>query len=180
MTIDTQQFEEVIKHFTAELQHVRTGRAAPSLIESIPVQAYGSTMRIQELAAITAPEPQTLVIQPWDMSTVRAIETALRECDYHFNPVVDGQILRVNFPPLTEEKRRDLVKIVNHKAEEARISVRKVREEQLKEAKEAEKNGDISEDVLHRFEKDIQAATDDANAKIKTKVEVKEKELMTI
>lgn len=180
MTIDTQAFNDVLKHFSADLQHVRTGRAAPSLIEAIAVQAYGSTMRIQELAAITAPEAQTLVIQPWDTSVIRAIETALRECDFHFNPVVDGQILRINFPPLTEEKRRDLVKIVNQKAEEARISVRKIREEQLKKAKDLEKKGELSEDELFRFEKEMQAATEDANAKIKSKVEAKEKELMTI
>ncbi|MCW1930118.1 MAG: ribosome recycling factor [Candidatus Kerfeldbacteria bacterium] len=180
MNVDTQAFEETLKHFSADLQHIRTGRAAPSLIESITVEAYGSVMRLQELAAITAPEAQTLVIQPWDSSTIRAIETALRDCDFHFNPVVDGQILRINFPPLTEEKRREMVKIVNQKAEDARISVRKVREEQLKKAKDAEKKGELSEDQLARFEKDMQSAIEDANGKIKAKVESKEKELMTI
>lgn len=180
MTIDSTPFDSALNHFHTELQHVRTGRAMPAMVENIAVAVYGSMMRVQELAAINAPEAQTLVIQPWDVSTVKAIETALRESDYHFNPVVDGQILRLHFPPLTEEKRREMVKIVNQKAEDARISIRKIREEQMKKAKDAQKASDISEDELFRFEKEMQTAVDQYNAQIKLKCEGKEKELMTI
>jgi len=177
---DTTSFEKVITRFQEELKRLRAGGASASILDVIRVEAYGTTMSMQEVASVNTPEPQLLVIQPWDKTLLKAIETAIRKSDIGISPIVDGEVIRLPFPQLTEEKRRDLVKVMNEKAEDAHIAIRKIREEELKACKQQEKAGDISEDEYFRLEKEIQAIVDGYNAKIKTLAEKKTKELMTI
>lgn len=178
--IDTVQFEKTLDVCKAHLQTIRTSRATPAVVDDVRVHAYGSLMRIQELASIHAPEPQMLVIQPWDKTVVKAIEAAIRESQLHLNPVVDGEMIRIPFPPLTEERRRELNTYVAQAVEDARIGIRQQREEMMKELKTKEKNGDISEDERFRTEKEIQQQIDRYNQRIKEMGEAKEKEIMTI
>lgn len=178
--MEKEQFDKTVEHFQEELKSLRTNQANPSMVENINVEAYNSTMKIQELATISMPEPQMLVIQPWDKTVVKQIETALRECDQKFQPVVDGEVIRISFPPLTEEKRKEMVKIVNDKAEDARIALRKVREEYLKELKQQEKDGEISEDEYFREEKEMQKVIGEYNDKVKELADNKAEGLMTV
>ncbi len=173
-------FDKSFEHLRGELSSLHTGRANPGMLENIEIEAYGSKMSLQELASISSPEPQQLLIMPWDKSVVKDIESGLRASDLNLNPVVDGESIRINFPPLTEEKRQELVKIMHTKLEDARISVRKIREELIKELKESEKNGDLSEDEYFREEKEVQTRVDNVNVKIKGLGEKKEQELMTV
>jgi ribosome recycling factor len=175
-----QAFERALQALKTELGQLRAGRSNPAMVESIPVQAYQSTMKLLEVASITAPEARLLVIQPWDRSLIKEIEAALRASELGLEPAVDGEVIRISFPPLTEEKRKELVKVVNEKLEEARIAVRKAREEALKDWKGQEKAGEISEDDYFRKEKQLQQHVDQTNAKIKDLGEAKEKELMTL
>lgn len=178
--IDTAPFEKTLDVCKAHLQTIRTSQATPAILDDLCVQAYGSTMRIQELASVHVPEPQMLLIQPWDKSVLRAIETAIRESQLHLNPVVDGETIRIPFPPLTEERRRELRTSVDRIVEEARITIRLQREELMKELKAKEKNGDISEDERFRGEKEIQQHIDASNQRIKEMGEKKGKEIMTL
>ncbi|MFH1426661.1 MAG: ribosome recycling factor [Candidatus Kerfeldbacteria bacterium] len=177
-------FEEkankAIENLKTELAGLRTSQATPTLVERITVDAYGSPMQLQELASISAPEPQLLVVQPWDKNQMKAIESALSDSDLGINPVVDGEIIRIAFPPLTEEKRTEMVKVMNDKVEDARIAVRKIREEHLKNLKKLQKDGDLSEDDYFRQEKEVQDTVDSVNNTIKEVAEAKEKELMTV
>lgn len=175
------EFDKALEHFHTELRSIHTNRATPSIVEDLGVDAYGSVMRLQELASITAPEPQQLVIQPWDQTLIKAIETALRDhAGLQLSPVVDGVIIRLHFPPLTEERRREIIKLVHQKAEEARISLRKTREDQLRARKAQQKTGELSEDDYFREEKTIQTEVDRVNKAIAAASEQKEAELLTI
>ncbi len=173
-------FDSVISRFTDSLMQIHVGRATPSMVEGLQVEAYGSMMGMQEVAGITAPEPQMLVIQPWDQSLLQAIEAAVRTSDLGLNPVVDGEIVRINIPPMTEEKRKDLVKLMHERAEEARIAIRRLREEALKKYKAEQKEGRISEDDYFREEKAIQDLVDAANESVKSISEAKENDLMKV
>lgn len=178
--MNTELFDKAIEQLQEYLKTMRANRAHPTMIENLPVFAYNSTMRLQELATITIQEAQTLVVQPWDTSVLKAIENALREADIGASPVVDGEIVRLNFPPMTEEKRKEMVKQMHEKVENARIAIRKVREQLLKEAKAEQKAGSLSEDEYFRMEKEIQQTVDAHNATIEKLAQEKEKDLMTI
>jgi ribosome recycling factor len=175
-----EKFQKIIEHLEKELANLRIGRAMPSIVEGIIIEAYGSRSPLMQLAAINVPEPQTLVIQPWDPTVVKDIEKGIHKANLDLNPVVDGKIIRINFPPLTEEKRRELVKIVNQKVEEAKISIKGVREDRIKELKKEEKDKIISEDDKFKEEKELQKIVDEMQIKIKQIAEKKEKELMTV
>lgn len=174
------EFNSIRTKLHEELGNLRTGRANPALIEGVQVEAYGSVMKLQELASINAPEPQTLVVQPWDKSVVKAIESALQQSELDLNPVVDGELLRISFPPLTEERRAEMVKLMHEKIEDARVAARKVREDHLKELKAQQKDGSLSEDEYFRMEKEIQQEMDKFNNEAKEIAESKEQELMTV
>lgn len=174
------EFEKAIEHFQFELGKLRTGRANPALIEDIKVDYYGTRTPLKQMAAISAPEPRSLMVQAWDRSVLGLIESAIRESDLGFNPVNDGVVIRINIPALTEERRRDLVKILNQKAEEARIAVRSVREETLKEIQEMEKEGMISEDDKFKSKDKIQEVVDEFNKKIEEVRAKKEQDIMTV
>ena len=175
------KFTETITHLEEELRGIRTNRANPSMVENITVLAYGSPMKLLEVASISTPEPQQIVIQPWDKSLLHAIESAVAADEkLQASPAVDGEVIRISLPPLTEDRRKDLVKLVGSITEQARIQVRKIREQLLKDAKTKEKAGEMSEDEYFRVEKDIQAQVDAANVAIEEHAPAKEKELMTI
>ena len=172
--------EAAIEHLNAEMGKIRTGRANPALIENLTVDYYGVKTPLKQIASINVPESRSLVIQPWDKGALVYIESALRESDLGFNPNNDGQVIRINIPPLTEERRKELVKVLNQRAEDAKISVRNVREEVWKEIQEAEKEGKISEDDKFSGKDYLQKIVDEYNKKIEEIREKKEAEIMTI
>ncbi len=175
-----QKMQKAIEHLLEELLTVRSGRATPSLLEGIKVSAYGNQMAIKELAGINVPEPRLLLVQPWDAGTAEAIVKAVRESGMGFNPVLDGNVIRVAVPALTEERRNDLIKVVNTKAEEARVSVRNARREAIETIDKEEKGSKISKDDSRRFSENIQKITDEMTAEIDRVIKSKETELKEI
>ncbi len=174
------KFDKVREHLKTQLSAIRSGRAMPALVEQIKIEAYGTMTPLIELAGITAPEPRILVISPWDKSIIKEVEKALQMSNLGAQPVVDGVVIRLNFPALTEERRKELVKIVNSKLEEARVAVRNIREEIIKSFKDKKNTGEISEDDFFAAQKELQKIIDDQNEIIKKMGEEKEKEIMTI
>jgi len=172
-----QKTEQVVLH---EFAGVRTGKASAALIENIPVEAYGSQMRLRELAGITTPEPRVLVVQPWDMGTLHAIEKAIQKSNLGLNPAVDKKVLRIVFPELSTERRQEFVKIVKKMAEDGRVAVRHVRRDAIEQLKKAAKAGGVTEDEEKHAEKDVQKYHDDYIAKIDQHAAHKEKEIMTV
>lgn len=172
--------EQAIEHFKHELGKLRTGRANPAIVEDVMVNYYGTKTPIKQMAAINTPEPRQITIQPWDRSAMGAIEGAIRESDLGFNPVNDGILIRINIPMLTEERRRDLVKILNQKAEEGRIAVRNIREDAWREIQDAEKEGLIGEDDKFKGKEKLQEVVDDFNKNIEEIRARKETEIMTV
>src|SRR5258705_1495773 len=166
--------EKSVDYMTHEFAAVRTGKASPGLVENVDVAAYGSTMKLKQLALITTPEPRLLVIQPFDASTTRDIEKAIKESKLGINPAVDGKIIRLPIPALSEERRRDLVKGIKQMAEEARVRVRSSRREGIDGLKKAQKEGKLTEDDLISYEKEIQKLTDGFTKKIDDAVNSKE------
>ena len=160
---------------------VRTGKASPALVENISVEAYeGSQMRLKELASINTPELRTIVIQPWDVSTVSAIDKAIQAANIGLNPLVDGKIIRLNLPDLTQERREELVKVCRKMAEDGRVAVRHVRRDAIHELKTEQKSGDITQDDLSHGEKEVQKLTDDYIKKIDAHLSHKEEEIMKV
>ncbi len=172
--------EKAIEHLQIELGKLRTGRATPSLVEDLKVDYYGTKTPLKQIAAINTPEPRTIMIQPWDRGALVSIESAIRESDLGFNPNNDGIVIRINIPMLTEERRKDLVKVLNQKAEESRIAVRMVREDALKEIQDMEKAGDISEDDKFKGKDKLQEIIDQYNKKIEEIRAKKEQDIMTV
>lgn len=174
------RFEKSIALFRQELAHVRTGRASSSLLDGIVVDAYGSKMPIEQLATVHIPEPRTILISPWDKGVVAAIESAIRQSDLGLSPSVDGAAIRLNLPQLTEERRLELVKMVGKKAEEARIAVRRIREDILDTLQGAEKSGEISEDDKFAGKEALQKIVDTYNEQIEEIRKKKEEEVKTV
>ena len=174
------EMEKAIEHLSFELGKLRTGRATPSLVEDIKVDYYGNKSPLKQIASINVPEPRQITIQPWDRGAIVPIESAIRESDLGLNPVNDGILIRLIIPALTEERRKDLVKVLGAKVEEGRISIRNIREDAWKEIQEMEKEGQISEDEKFRAKDKLQAVVDEYNKKIEEIREKKEKEIMTV
>src|SRR4051794_31188358 len=152
--------DKSVDYMVHEFAAVRTGKASPGLVENVDVHVYGSTMKLKQLALITTPEPRLLVVQPFDVSTVRDIERALKESKIGITPAVDGKIIRLPVPELSEERRKDLVKSLRQMAEEARVRVRGNRRTAIDEAKKLQKGGSMTEDGLRDAEDQIQKLTD--------------------
>jgi ribosome recycling factor len=169
--------EEVVQH---EFAGVRTGKASPGLVENIMVEVYGSQMRLREVAGITTPEHRMLVIQPWDATTVHPIEKAIQKANLGLNPAVQGNIIRIVLPELSEERRQEFVKIVHKMTESGRVAIRHVRRDALEHVKKEAKNGGISEEDVEHAEKEIQKLTDQYIAKLEAHLQHKEKEIMTV
>lgn len=157
---------------------VRAGRASIDLVENIMVEAYNTKMPLNQLATLSTPEPRLLVIQPWDKSIIKNIESALRAEINDLNPVVDGGVIRIPFPAPTEERRRALVKEVGKIIEEAKIRIRRVREEELRELKTKEEKKEISEDQLFRQKEEVQKSVDEYNKRVEEIGQKKEEEIM--
>ncbi|MFL6582910.1 MAG: ribosome recycling factor [Chthoniobacterales bacterium] len=172
--------EKSVDYMVHEFSAVRTGKASPGLVENVDVEAYGSNMKLKQLALITTPEPRLLVVQPFDAATVRDIEKALKESKIGITPSVDGKIIRLPIPELSEERRKDLVKSLRQMAEEARVRVRGNRRSAIDEAKKLQKGGDLTEDGLRDIEQDIQKLTDRFVKSIDDHVERKEAEVMKV
>ncbi len=175
-----ESMEKSVEFMNHEFNSIRTGKASPALVENLDVMAYGSSMKLKQLALISAPEPRLLVIQPFDAATVRDIERAINESRLGINPAVDGKIIRIPIPELSEERRRDLAKTVKSLAEEARVRVRSCRRAAMEGAKKLEKDGGLTEDSLRDAENDIQKLTDRFVAEIDKHTAAKEAELMKI
>lgn len=169
--------EEIVQN---EFAGVRTGKASPALIENILVEVYGSQMRIRELAGITTPEPRMLVVQPWDAGTTHPIEKAIQKTNLGLNPSVQGKIIRIVLPELSEERRHEFTKVVRKMAEDGRVAVRHVRRDAIEHLKKETKEGKITEDDLEHGEKEVQKLTDQYIARIDGHLTHKEKEIMTV
>ena len=169
--------EEVVQH---EFSGIRTGKASPTLVENIMVEAYGSQMRIRELAGITAPEPRMLLIQPWDAGTVHLIEKAIQKSNLGLNPAVDKKFIRIVLPDLSQERRMEFIKVVKKMSEDGRVAIRHVRRDALEHIKKESKSGGVTEDQIEVAEKEVQKLTDQYIAKIDKHLEHKEKEILTV
>src|SRR3977135_2551734 len=172
--------EKSVDYMVHEFSAVRTGKASPGLVENVDVHAYGSTMKLKQLALITTPESRLLVVQPFDAGTVQDIERALKESKIGIMPAVDGKIIRLPIPELSEERRKDLVKSLRQMAEEARVRVRANRRTAVDEARKMEKAGGLTEDGLRDLESDVQKLTDKSVKEIDEHLERKEAEVMKI
>lgn len=169
--------EHVVVH---EFASVRTGKASASLVENILVETYGSQMRIRELAGITTPEPRTLAIQPWDATTLGHIEKAIQKANLGLSPAVQGKVLRIFFPELSQERRQEFVKIIKKMAEDGRVAIRHVRRDAMDQLKKHSHDSGVTEDETEKAEKALQKLTDDYSAKIDKHFAAKEKELLTV
>src|SRR5919206_739346 len=159
---------------------IRTGRANPSLLDRIEVEVYGTKMALRSVANIGAPEARLLTVTPFDPNSLKDIERAIRDADIGLNPQNDGKILRLPIPELTEERRRELIRMARHMAEEARISVRNVRRDEMKDVHELRKEGEISQDDEHRAEDELQKLTNDYIKRIDSVLADKESELLEV
>ena len=181
---DTKQYEDkmqaALEHFENELTKVRTGRAHPDMLGSVVVEAYGSSMPLNQVANVTTPEAQQLLVSPFDPSNVKAIADAIRTSNLGFNPSDDGRVVRVPIPPLTEERRREMVKLLGDKVEDCRIAMRNVRQDALKEAKRMKDAKELSEEDMKQIEKGIDDDMKTFQAKIDEIFKSKEQEVMTL
>jgi len=186
MTVDsalrsaTEKMDKAIAVLKDELAGVRTGRATPALLQRVVVDYYGTPVPIQQLASFSVPEPRTLVISPFDRNAIAAMEKAIMGSDLGITPGNDGTVIRLSFPPLTEERRKDLIKLVHHRGEEGRVAVRNIRRHSKEELEKLERDGGISEDDLVRSEKELQRLTDKHISDIDEVVAHKDAELKEI
>jgi ribosome recycling factor len=172
--------EKSVDYMVHEFAGVRTGKASPALVENVDVQAYGSSMKLKQLALITTPEPRMLVVQPFDASTVQDVERALKESKIGIMPAVDGKIIRLPIPELSEERRKELVRSLGKMAEEARVRVRSNRRTAMDEAKKLKAAGQLTEDELRDMEEEVQKLTDRFVKSIDDHLKHKEAEVMKV
>lgn len=172
--------EKTIENLKSELSKIRTGRASSAILDGIKVDYYGTPTVLSQVAAISVPEPRLLVIQPWEVNLLKEIEVTIQKSDIGLNPMNDGKVIRLKMPELTEERRKDLVKVVKKIAEEARVAVRLSRKDANDAVKALEKNKKATEDEAKKFSDQIQKVTDEFSAKVDQMGTVKEKEIMTV
>lgn len=181
---DTKPYEakmnQAIEFFEDELKKVRTGRAHPDMLDGVMVKAYGAEMPLKQVANITVPEPQLLQVSPFDPSQVQAVAAGVRDANLGFNPSDDGHVVRVPVPPLTEERRRDMVKQLGEKVEDCRISLRNIRQEAIKEARRMKDSKELGEDDVKRVEKGLDDDMKSYQTKVDEIFKAKEQELMTV
>lgn len=175
-----ERMEKSIGAYQEKLSEIRAGRANPAILNKIKVEYYGTPTPINQMAGISVPEARMIVIQPWDMSVLKDIEKAILASDIGINPNNDGKVIRLAFPELTEERRKELVKDIKKMAEEAKVAVRAVRRDGIDEAKTKQKNSEITEDELKNAENDIQKLTDKKIEEVDKILENKEKEIMSV
>jgi len=166
--------------YSKELSTIRTGRANPKMLDGVRVDIYGQKMPISQLASVSIPEPQMINVQVWDKSNVGAVDQAIRTSDLNLNPLVDGQLLRIAIPKLTEERRKELIKILKIIAEKAKVAIRNIRRDSLEELKKEQKNINLSEDELKKNSNEVQKITDFKIAEIDKKLSEKEAEILKV
>lgn len=171
------EYEKVIEFLNSELSSLRTGRATPALLDNVQVEAYGTFQPVKALASMSTPDSRTLQIDPWDTSVIKAIETAIQASDLGINPVVDGKSIRLVMPMMTEESRKKMVKIMSEKLEEAKVSIRQLREETRKEIG---KQTGISEDIIRKEQEDLDKLTKEYIARIEEIGEKREADIMKV
>ncbi len=172
------RMDKTIEALVTDLRAIRTGRANPALLNHLTIEYYGVTTPVNQVAGISAQEARLLMIKPWDQSALKAIEKAILESDLGLNPNNDGQVIRLVLPQLTRERRQDLVKQVGKRAEEARIAIRNIRRDVLKDMEDAQKEGMISEDELYRVKDRVQELTDRTITQVEQAAKSKEEEIM--
>lgn len=172
--------EKSIESLRKEYQKVRTGRASTGLLDEIRVEYYGNPAPLNQVATLSVPEPRTIIIQPWEAKSIPVIEKAIMNANLGFTPANDGKSIRINIPPLTEERRKEIVKMLKKVAEDAKIALRNIRREAIDDLKKLEKEKQISEDELKRGEKDVQDVTNSFVAKVDEVLAHKEKEVMEV
>lgn len=172
--------DNAVKHCEHDLGTLHTGKASPGMVEDLQVMvsSYGSNMRIRDIAAVTTPDARSIVITPWDKNVLKDIERGIQSANLGFNPSIQGTLVRVPVPELSGERRKDLVKVANNMAEQARVSIRHARHAALDPLKKGQKDGDISEDDLKAYEKDVQKLTDDHIELINKLFKSKEQDLL--
>jgi len=177
-----EHMQKACEYTLHEFSTVRTGKASPSLVEGIDiqVQAYGTSMKLKQLALISTPEPRLIYVKPFDPSTLRDIERGLKEANIGINPAVDGNAIRLPIPEMNQERRKEMVKRIKGMGEEGKVRIRSQRRDGMEAAKKAQKDGSISEDDLERMEEEIQKLTDKYTKEIDTHVVKKEAEVMTV
>jgi ribosome recycling factor len=175
-----EKMAKAIAHSREDFSTVRTGRASPALIEKLKVDYYGTEVPLQQIAGIAVPEAKLMVVTPYDKSALKGIEKAIQASDLGINPSNDGTVIRLVFPDLNEQRRKEMVKQVHHKAEEGRVAVRNVRRAARKDLEGLEKDGDISSDELDRAEKELEKVTHDYVAEIDRMLQTKEQELLSV
>src|SRR5438874_1096109 len=173
-----EKMDKAVGHAQAEFSSIRTGRASPAFVEKLSIDYYGSEVPLQQLAGFSVPEARMLVIQPYDAGSIKAIEKAIQHSDLGLNPSNDGKVIRLSFPPLTAERRKEYVKMVKHMAEEGRVALRNVRRAARHDLEGMEKDGELSADELERVEKELDKLTAAHVAAIDTALEHKEHELL--
>ena len=174
------RMDGALTSLSKEFQGLRTGRASTQLLESVTVEAYGASMPLNQIATVSVPEPRMLSVQVWDKENTKIVEKAIRESNLGLNPQVDGQLLRIPLPDLSEERRQELSKIAAKYAENAKIAVRNVRRDGMDTTKKMEKDGDISQDDRHIYDEEIQTITDKNINKIDELLSSKEVEIMQV
>lgn len=174
------KMQSAINHLNDELKHIRTGKADPRMLNNILVEAYGTHMKMVEVATITAPEPRQIIVTPFDPNTLGAIKKGIEAGNLNVNPTIDGHVIRINIPPMDQAMRNEMVKLAKKRGEEAKVSVRNARREGNDALKKAKNDGDIPEDLLKRGENDIQQLTDKFCKQIDEIIACKEKDIMAI
>ena len=180
LKVYSEKMEKTIRVLENEFAAIRAGRANPAVLDKVTVDYYGVPTPIQAVAAISVAEARILVIQPWDKSTLKAIEKAIQASDIGINPTNDGSVIRVVFPPLTEERRKDICKQIRKQGEESKVAIRSIRRDAMEDFKKMKKNGDITEDDQKQLEKELQDLTDKRCKDIDELTVNKEKELMAV
>lgn len=180
VTEAAEKMHKAVVHLQDEFAGIRTGRATPALVEKIKVDYYGSEVPLQQLAGFSVPEPRVLVVSPYDKGALGAIEKAIQSSDLGVNPSNDGNVIRLSFPELTEERRKEMVKIVRARAEEGRVAVRNIRRHVRHDLEALEKAGEMSRDDLERVEKDLEKVTHEVVEEIDRLLEHKERELLEV
>ncbi|MCD7889444.1 MAG: ribosome recycling factor [Oscillospiraceae bacterium] len=175
-----EKMEKTLKVLASDFAAIRAGRANPAVLDRIMVDYYGTQTPINQMAAISVQDARVLVIQPWDKSSLKAIEKAIQASDLGINPINDGTVIRLTFPQLSEERRKDLTKDIRKLGEDSKVAVRSIRRDANKKIKTMKKNGDVTEDDVKQFDKDIQKLTDKYIAQVDEQVSIKEKEILSV
>lgn len=175
-----EEFTKAVSHFQSEIGGLKTGRANPAILDAVRVEAYGTMNPIASVASVNVPDARSLIVQPWDKSIIKEIEKGIVEANLNLNPVNDGDKIRINLPPLTEETRKEIVKLLNQKAEDAKIALRVVRDKAKEEIIEAEKAKDFGEDEKFRLLEELDKTVAGHNEHVKDLAEGKEAEIMTV